>query len=732
MPDEIPFSYAPASQASSEVSSWKILSVEDDANYRSSLALALETVEVEGRPIQLLCAKSAFEAAKLIPEHPDIGVILLDVVMESDHAGLSLVRTIREVIGNSLVRIVLLTGQPGMAPRLDVMKEYDIDDYLNKSDLTHDHLSAIITANIRSWDRSSQLERAKQGLQIITEASRTVSQARDVKAFAQEVLGHLARLLGAERGDIVCVQYATDNVESATVLVASGKYEAYAQSTLDQLPGCALKTAIQDSLSSHCNVFDQGCAVMNFSREDSANDRYLAALKTTRPLSAQEVNLLEVFCENMSTCLTNLKLSNQLHFLAYRDPELDLPNRNHFLRTLSHVLRSRHKNKHLLVIELGEFNEIGFHLGDQFALQLLAGVANVIRQTVTGIDECARIDRSSFALLTEEHSCCTQVADALKRPVQIDGGVYRVVTYAVCLPTQAFEGESSAQLLSIAEIAIEQARENRTDLLEVSEMEQTPILQRYHLLTRLRRALDNGELTIFLQPKVHLESGTLAGFEALVRWPQPDGTFIPPDQFIPLAERGGLISELDLQVLQATLAAVVRVKSEGIEVPISFNTSAMNLFRTEHFEAMVNMITSSGVDPRLLELELTESEAATEYTQISCELRQLLDMGLGVSIDDFGTGYSSLAHITNLAATVLKIDQSFVAGIGESTDAYHIIELILRLTDHFEFNVVAEGIESETQRQLLQRLGCHLGQGYLFAPPLPMDAAIKWAHAHQS
>lgn len=731
MSSETPFLYAPSNQPSVQAPSWKILSVEDDAAYRSSLALALETVQVEGRPIQLLCAKSAFEAARLIPEHPDISVILLDVVMESDHAGLSLVKTIREVIGNSLVRIILLTGQPGMAPRLDVMKEYDIDDYWNKSDLTHEHLSAIITANIRSWDRTSQLERAKLGLQIITEASRTLSQKRDIKSFAQEVLGHLANLLDAANGDIVCVQYVKANVESATILVASGKYANYAQSNLKLIPHCAMKAAIQSSLHSQRNVFDDGYAVMNFSREDSSNDQYLTALKTTRPLTAQEVNLLEVFCENISTGLTNLKLANQLHFLAYRDPVLDLPNRNHFLRNLSLLLRSRHKDKHLMVVELGEFNEIGFHLGEQFASQLLAGVANTIQSTLAGIDECARVDRSSFALLLDENTHCAEVAAALQHPVQLEGGSYRVVTYSVCLPISAFEGESAAQLLSNAEIAIEQARENRSSLLEVSEMAQTPILKRYQLLTRLRLALDNRELTIFLQPKVHLESGTLAGFEALVRWPQPDGSFIPPDQFIPVAERGGLISELDLQVLQDTLGAVVRMKSEGIEAPVSFNISAINLFQSEHFDAMLELISSSEVEPRMLELEITESQAASEYTQISSELRQLIGMGVGVSIDDFGTGYSSLAHISNLAATTLKIDRSFVTGLGESTDASHIVELIVRLSDRFNFKVIAEGIEAEIQRQRLQELGCTLGQGYLFSRPIPVDAAIEWAHAHQ-
>lgn len=711
---------------------WLILSVEDDPDYQASLAMALEFVEVAGRPVQLLRAGSAFEAARLIPEHPDISVILLDVVMESDDAGLSLVRTIREVIGNTLVRIVLLTGQPGMAPRLDVMREYDIDDYWNKAELTHEHLASIITGNIRSWDRSSQLERARQGLQIITEASRVLGQKRDIRAFTRHVLEHLARLVGAANEGVACVRYPSENLEAASIIEASGSFEACAHRCINELPDSRLKTTIQQYLARPDATPEGDLSVFDFSRNEKAGEHYLAVLKTTRPLSIQESNLLEVFCENASAGLTNLRLASRLHKLAYRDPELDLPNRNQFLRYLGQHLRSQARKRHLMVLQLYEFNEMAFQLGDRFASQILSGVAQTLRNILSNPDGCARVDRSSFAALMESPAACHELAEALNQPIETEGGSYRVSICSVCLPLEEFGEEQTSTLLNTAEIAMEQARENRSNPLFFSHYDQAPILERYALLTRLRQALDDHSLDIFLQPKVELETGLLAGFEALVRWPQADGSYIRPDQFIPIAEHGGLIGELDLQVLDKTLQTIQLLQEQGIHTPVAFNASPLDLFEPSHFETMLRMISDSGINPTLLELEVTESRAMEEYDMISERLQQLMDMGVGVSIDDFGTGYSSLGHITHLAASTLKIDRSFVFRMEESTDAVHVVDMILRLSRRFSFKVVAEGVETDTQRKLLLELGCSIGQGYLFSPPLPVNDAVDWALHHSS
>ncbi|MBV0933224.1 EAL domain-containing protein [Marinobacterium weihaiense] len=729
--DEL-FEFRPPEAPITTRSPWKVLSVEDDPTYQASLIHALNRIRVDDRPIEVLCARSAVEAARMLPEHHDIGIILLDVVMEEDDAGLRLVRTIRDVICNNQVRIVLLTGQPGMAPQPEILRQFDIDDYWCKSDLTHEHLTSVITGNLRTWERTSQLEQARQGLQLIVEASQALSKRRDLVSYTQGVLETLSGLLRVEQGGILCVLNSpAQPLSESRILAASGCFERLQNQTLAVPELDLFRPLLVQAVAQRGHLYGERYSVLCFTADEQAST-YLTLVKTDRQPTPAEINLLNVFCENVSSGFANLSLYSRMSQLAYHDQLLDIPNRNSLKRSLR-ALRTAERQHHVLwVIQLDELNETALYFGEPFCDRVLQSVRDRLRSRLPDQLLLARTDRRSFAVLMPADTAPSlqDMLPMLAEPVIIDGGEHQISSVAALLPLSRCAHQEPEQILRLAELTVVAAKRNGQPAAEYDHTQEQQMRNRYGLLNELRQALQSQALQIVLQPKVELVSGQAVGFEALVRWQHPDGRVITPDTFIPVAETAGLISKLDMNVLQQTLSVCRDFLQQGVALPISFNTSSIDLLQPGYFDEMLAVIRQSGLPLELLELEVTESQAMVEYRSIAHQLRTLIALGMGVSIDDFGTGYSSLAHITDLAASVLKIDRTFISRLGESDDANHIVDMILRLGDRFGFQVIAEGVETEQQRQLLIEKGCRYAQGYLFSRPLPPEQALAWAQAH--
>lgn len=700
---------------------WKVLSVEDDQGYQSSLAHALSQIQVDNRPLEVLRVNSAFEAVRLLPEHPDISVILLDVVLEQDDAGLRLVHTIRKVICNNQVRIVLLTGQPGLSPEAEVMRQFDIDDYWCKSDLTAEHLASVLTGNIRTWERTSQLEHARQGMQRILDAAQTLNNCYSLQDYLGCIHHTLGALLRNQQGLLIAT--LDDDQTRPCVLSADGCFTSLNTATPAQLDALASRLKIAPE---QCVHYRDGELLLNIGPAGPTRKHCLVLIRDQQP-EAADCDLLQLFCEQSSAGLANLSLYDQLADLAYQDPLLGLANRNAFNHALSQLSTAELSRHQLLVLTLDELNEIALHFGEAFCDLVLHAVSKRLQQLMPGHGMLARTDRSSFALLMAAHTDTTAITRAMNMPFRIDDGDHLVSTFMALLPLCHGVQLPSSHLLRMAEQTLASGVKHNQRWLEYEHSQQQQMHQHYVLLQQLRTALAQRQLILVLQPKVHMSSGRLAGFEALVRWPQPDGSLRMPDTFIPIAEASGLISELDLDVLSQTLALVQRLIDNDIRVPVSFNTSSIDLLRPGYFEQMLTLINDSGIPPELLELEITESQAVPEYDQIEEPLQALLAMGIGISIDDFGTGYSSLSHITRLTASTLKIDRSFVTELGQSMELKHIVEMIIRLGEQLNYDIIAEGVETEQQQRQLIAMGCELGQGYLFARPMLPDAAIAWA-----
>jgi EAL domain-containing protein (putative c-di-GMP-specific phosphodiesterase class I) len=245
-------------------------------------------------------------------------------------------------------------------------------------------------------------------------------------------------------------------------------------------------------------------------------------------------------------------------------------------------------------------------------------------------------------------------------------------------------------------------------------------------MAQLRTAIGNKSLDVALQPKINLSSLKPVGFEALARWRLDDGSFVPPDEFIELAETAGLINELDNVIFEKVLQVIKTLNSHGIELPVAFNASSYDLVNPDYFDHIKSKIDMFGISPLLLEIEVTETQAMRNYELIKETLEKFKNLGLKVSIDDFGTGYSSLAHINEIPSTSIKIDRCFVTNLEANTNNQYMIKMILSLAKQYSFCVIAEGVENEFEARWLLEQGCQTAQGYYFLRPLFIDDLLVW------
>lgn len=720
----------------SKTDHWKILSVEDDSAYQASLAFALENQRIFDRSIVLLKANSANEAADIIATNPDLSVILLDVVMETDDAGLKLVGTIREVLGNANVRIVLLTGQPSMAPRNDVMKRYDIDDYWCKSDLSSDFLQTIIAGNIRTWNHLQELNRAKQGLQMVIDASHQLNFKRNLQEFTQVLLEEISRLLGVEDEGIVCslVNRSKTPLEKACILAATGKYAVYQQQPLSSITDKSLLTLFQAASWQRQHIFGNKVSILYFENKQIHDKAYIIMVNTERALSEHETYLLEVFSTNISNGFTNLALNNRLSELAYTHATLGIPNRNHFLRSIDNTSEQDKRTAIIGVVKVDDFNDLTLTFGEEFCSDLLRSIYERLKSTTRPLEPIAIISQDSIGLLlnnTSPHDAAF-FEQLLTPSFTISGAGHSLSTTVGILDVSVNSNQpvrEADRLLRLAEGTVLIANRQKLNYLRFESHMESDISTRAKLLSELRNAIHQQSIFIEIQPKINLHSGSITGFEALARW-ELNNERIPPDTFILLAETSGLITKLDLLVAEKVAQAIQKMTKAGVSYPIAINASAPDLLHNDYRHKLFEILDEYHINPNQIELEITETKAMRDYHVIAPQLRSMIEMGMKVSLDDFGTGYSSLAYITDLAATGLKIDRSFIQKLTQSEADEKVVDMILHLGRFFDLDVIAEGIETPEQAERLKQMNCPSGQGYLFARPMSVDNAIQWVKLH--
>ncbi len=703
---------------------WRILIVDDDSDVHKATELAMQGLTVEGQPLAFLHASSAAQARQLLASEADLAVVLLDVVMESEDAGLQLVRHIREELGLQALRIVLRTGQPGYAPEIETVQAYDINDYKTKSELTRTRLYTVLTAAVRSYRQICALEANRRGLEMIVESSASLSRMRGLSRFAEGVVTQLCALLGILPEGLVCAQVAGEMAGEVRIVAAAGQYSSLIDRPLAQVRVPNVRERLERCLQERRNLYDDG-TVLYFGL---GQGRAMAALVDVgRELGELDQQLLRAFCSNIAVGFENVILYSQLLDQAYNDPLLRLPNRNRFVELLDKNLKDP-QGVTLALVDIDDFSDINDAFGHHFGDQVLQAVVQRLSETLGLSTAMARVGADTFGVLGEHAKVCPEsVRVVFAEPFVVAGERLQLsaTTGLVRL------GESTAvgsELLLDAQIALKRAKQHQRGSSQYfSAAMGSDARERFKLLKGLRTGFEESQLFVVYQPQVDLASGAVIGAEALLRWRTAESRFVAPDQFIPLAEQSGLIIPIGEFVVRTACQQLAKLRRLGHDdFRMAVNISMAQFRHPGFLDMLSRALKDAGVEGRHMELEITESMAMDDAELVLRVLADIKRLGFGVAIDDFGTGFSSLSQLRQLQVDRLKIDRAFVQEAQSSTAGSTIAQMVVNLGHGLGLTVIAEGIETEEQRQYLIGLGCHEGQGWLFAKPMPADQLEAW------
>jgi diguanylate cyclase (GGDEF)-like protein len=712
--------------AQSSKEAWQVLIVDDDPEIHSVTQLALSDLVVLGRRLEYLHAYSGKDACAIIEENTEIVLVLLDVVMETDDAGLEVVKYIRENLQRQDIRIVLRTGQPGYAPEENVIKEYDINDYKTKTELTRRKLVTTVFAAIRSYQQIATVNENRLGLEKILSGASELSSQHSLAAYSQGVLSQLKDLIGSDASAVFCArgQGIIDNVDDLSFYILA--QVGYSNDLINQ------KLELLNSEQANKEVKSCFMQQQHQYAEDSLNlylvkGDYRAVIHVSlqSPLTEIQTQLLNVFLTGASVGYENVHLFQKLSNAAYKDWLTNLPNRLDFLRLLDEFSLQDGKDEVAALIDINHFSDINDALGQEVGNQLLYAVGQRMQQMG---ERCkfARVGADVFGIIgPAEFLTPDNLMELFHQPFAA-GEQKLPVNACFGLCTQEHAKITGVQVLNQINIALNLAKKNRLEHFAYynPKMEEQ-MLGRLNVIRQLRTDFANDCLELWYQPQFSLTTNKVIGAEALLRWRTADGTFIPPGVFIPLAEYSGLIIEIGDWVVKQACLQLKRLETDFGNISISVNVSIPQFRRDDFVDTTIETIRSQKIEPSKLELEITENILMDDPQIVVDALTRLKKEGISIALDDFGTGFSSLSYLQKLPLDRLKVDRAFVTDIDKEGQSV-IAETIINLGKKMNLKVIAEGIEEVEQQEHLIKLGCDEVQGFYYAKPMPESDFIKF------
>ncbi len=423
-----------------------------------------------------------------------------------------------------------------------------------------------------------------------------------------------------------------------------------------------------------------------------------------------------------------------LEYHALHDSLTNLGNRNRLTDNLAQAIKEAMRNNGslaLLMLDLDHFKEVNDTLGHPAGDRLLIEVGRRLSSLLRNADTIARLGGDEFAILlptaNEIHAIkiAEKIALALAHPFNLENRqLYTSASIGITVYPQ--HGADARVMIQHADIAMYQAKNNKSKLAVYDPDKDNHSLQRLGLMADLRKALKQDGLDVYYQPQITLASDTVTGMEALLRWEHPEYGFIAPEEVIMLAEQTGLIHDVAIWVLNTAVTQTKQWLDAGIDLTVSVNLSAQNLEDDRLLNQVKTLLARNKFPARHLSLEITENAMMANPERAVDILSQLDNMGVRISVDDFGTGFSSLGYLKRLPVNELKIDKSFVTDMDNDENDSVIVRSTIDLAHNLGLTVVAEGVEDKETRDLLQILRCDIAQGYLYAKPLPAAAFWTW------
>jgi diguanylate cyclase (GGDEF)-like protein len=439
---------------------------------------------------------------------------------------------------------------------------------------------------------------------------------------------------------------------------------------------------------------------------------------------------------------------DEIHQLAYFDKLTLLPNRTNFLKILGEQVAAHEGAADgtrfaVIALDLDHFKDINDSMGHRAGDDILAGVGQRLRASMPEIATVARSGEDEFAItmpLGGDMTSARQIAERVIEVIRNEPFRSRTETFpvraSIGVATYPDDGTDPVEVLKNADIALNRAKEEGRDTIkEYSKDFDHAVQLRFKMLRDLRDALEADQLMLYYQPQLDLNTGAIIGAEALLRWWKPDaskegGHFIPPVEFIPIAEQSGLIVPIGEMVLRVACGTAARWAREGNDFRIAVNVSGAQFYQSDLVAYVSKTLQETGLNPHKLELEVTESVFMEDVSHAINTLQQLHSLGVELAIDDFGTGYSSLSYLRQFPIDRLKIDQSFIRNALNNPDDAAIARTIVALGHSLNLKVIAEGVETKEHESFLMAQKCDEVQGYRYSRPIPVDKFDEFARSY--